>query len=67
MAALIGTDWPVNSVGVLPDVDTTRPGYLNIDDSSKAKAALVNAKVIFEQYRVKHGVFPLITYNREKL
>jgi hypothetical protein len=64
MASLIGIDWPVNSVGVLPDVDTTRPGYLNIDDSSKARAALINAKVIFEQYRVKHGVFPLIVSKR---
>jgi phosphatidylinositol glycan class N len=60
MAALIGIDWPVNSVGVLPDVDTTRPGYLNIGDGAKARAALINAKVILEQYRVKHGMLPLV-------
>jgi len=47
MATLVGIDWPINSVGVLPDVDPTKPGFLkNIDGgSSEAKAALVNAKV----------------------
>ncbi len=47
MATLIGIDWPVNSVGVLPDVDPTRPGYLqpHQGDEMLAKAALVNAKV----------------------
>lgn len=57
MAALIGVDWPVNSVGVLPDVDPTRPGYLNSSGGERdlADAALVNAKVLLEHYRVKHG------------
>lgn len=47
MAALIGIDWPVNSVGVLPDVDPTRPGYLlpQQGEEALARAALVNAKV----------------------
>ncbi|KAJ7837393.1 Phosphatidylinositolglycan class N-domain-containing protein [Mycena olivaceomarginata] len=56
MAALLGIDWPVNSVGVLPDVDPTRPGYLlpREGDRTLAKAAQVNAKMIIEQYRVKH-------------
>ncbi|KAF8628734.1 hypothetical protein AX15_003748 [Amanita polypyramis BW_CC] len=57
MAALIGSDWPVNSVGVLPDVDPSKPGYLDpkvFDDEMVARAALVNAKVILEHYRVKH-------------
>ena len=47
MSALIGVDWPVNSVGVLPDVDHTRPGYLQFAGGAKdqAEAALVNAKV----------------------
>ncbi|KAJ6611479.1 Phosphatidylinositolglycan class N-domain-containing protein [Mycena sp. CBHHK59/15] len=56
MAALIGIDWPVNSVGVLPDVDPSRPGYLlpQHGDMTLAKAAQVNAKMIVEQYRVKH-------------
>lgn len=58
MATLIGIDWPVNSVGVLPDVDTTRPGYLKIQDDAKARAAIINARVILEQYIVKHGMFP---------
>ncbi|KAJ7664945.1 Phosphatidylinositolglycan class N-domain-containing protein [Mycena rosella] len=56
MAALVGIGWPVNSVGVLPDVDPTRPGYLlpREGDKTLAKAAEVNAKMIIEQYRVKH-------------
>ena len=47
MAALIGIDWPINSVGVLPDVDPTRPGFLETGDGGglRAKFALVNAKV----------------------
>ena len=49
MAATIGINWPVNSVGVLPDVDPTRPGYLlpRGGDETKARASLVNAKVSF--------------------
>ncbi|TFK43974.1 Phosphatidylinositolglycan class N-domain-containing protein [Crucibulum laeve] len=56
MASLIGIEWPANSVGVLPDVDPTRPGYLDpqLGDQTRAKAAFVNAKVILEHYRVKH-------------
>ncbi|KAF6755115.1 GPI ethanolamine phosphate transferase 1 [Ephemerocybe angulata] len=56
MAALIGIEWPVNSVGVLPDVDPSRPGYLDpaTGEEGISRAALVNAKVILEQYRVKH-------------
>ena len=58
MAALIGIDWPVNSVGVLPDVDPLLPGYLDSTNGAEgsARAALVNAKVILEQYRIKHGM-----------
>ena len=57
MSALIGVNWPINSVGVLPDVDPTKPGYLLAKDGEKtqAEAALVNAKVVLEHYRVKHG------------
>ncbi|KAF8345663.1 Phosphatidylinositolglycan class N-domain-containing protein [Amanita rubescens] len=57
MSTLVGSNWPVNSVGVLPDVDPSRPGYLDpevFDDETVARAALVNAKVILEHYRVKH-------------
>ena len=58
MAALVGIDWPVNSVGVIPDVDPTRPGYLRLKDGNKGKAkiGLINAKVILEQYRIKDGL-----------
>jgi phosphatidylinositol glycan class N len=47
MAAVIGIHWPVNCVGVLPDVDPTRPGYLHPRDGEEAiaHAAFVNAKV----------------------
>ncbi|KAM6496316.1 Phosphatidylinositolglycan class N (PIG-N) domain containing protein [Amanita muscaria] len=57
MAALLGIEWPVNAVGVLPDVDPSKPGYLDpntFDDETVARAALANAKVILEQYRIKH-------------
>ncbi|KAH9915518.1 Phosphatidylinositolglycan class N-domain-containing protein [Fomitopsis serialis] len=56
MAALVGVHWPVNSVGVLPDVDPARPGYLSPDGGERtlAEAALVNARVVLEHYRVKH-------------
>ncbi|KII90223.1 hypothetical protein PLICRDRAFT_40419 [Plicaturopsis crispa FD-325 SS-3] len=58
MAALLGIEWPVNSVGVLPDVDPTLPGYLlpREGDETLARAALVNAQVIFEHYRTKHEI-----------
>ena len=47
MAAVIGIHWPVNCVGVLPDVDTSQPGYLLPRDGEEtiAHAAFVNAKV----------------------
>ncbi|KAI0084356.1 Phosphatidylinositolglycan class N-domain-containing protein [Irpex rosettiformis] len=54
MSALIGVEWPINSVGVIPDVDHTRPGYLSGSEKVQAEAAVVNAKVILEHYRVKH-------------
>lgn len=47
MASLLGIQWPVNSVGVLPDTDTTRPGYFapRNGEEAIAQASLVNAKV----------------------
>ena len=53
MSAVLGTEWPVNSVGVLPDVDRTKPGYLKLPGGAKDQAAavLVNAKVcLFQRY-----------------
>lgn len=57
MAALLGINIPVNSVGVIPDIDVNVPGYMQLrgGEKAKARAALVNAKVIMEHYRVKHG------------
>jgi phosphatidylinositol glycan class N len=59
MSAILGASWPVNSVGVLPDIDPGRSGYLEPKHRQKtlAEAALVNAQVILEQYRIKHGAF----------
>ncbi len=47
MASLLGIQWPVNSVGVLPDTDSSRPGYLapRKGDEAIAQASFVNAKV----------------------
>lgn len=47
MSALIGIHWPVNSVGVLPDVDPQKDGYLSMRGGEReiAEAAVVNAKV----------------------
>ncbi|KAG1750445.1 Phosphatidylinositolglycan class N-domain-containing protein [Suillus paluster] len=56
MAALLGINYPVNSVGVLPDVDPTQPGYLlpRGGESALAHLALANAESILEHYLVKH-------------
>ncbi|KAF8518146.1 Phosphatidylinositolglycan class N-domain-containing protein [Hysterangium stoloniferum] len=56
MTTLIGRPFPVNSVGVLPDV--YGEGILSPagGEEARARAAVVNAKVILEQYRVKHTI-----------
>ncbi|KAG2135363.1 Phosphatidylinositolglycan class N-domain-containing protein [Suillus bovinus] len=56
MAALLGINYPVNSVGILPDADPTRPGYLlpREGESALARLALANAESILEHYQVKH-------------
>ncbi|KAH9017387.1 alkaline phosphatase-like protein [Lactarius pseudohatsudake] len=56
MSALLGTFWPVNGVGILPDVDPTEDGYLSMRGGERevAEASVVNAKVVLEHYRVKH-------------
>ncbi|KAJ1667768.1 Glycosyl phosphatidyl inositol anchor synthesis [Coemansia sp. RSA 1813] len=48
MAALVGLNFPLNSVGTLP------LGYIDAGDEFNANAALVNALQVLEQYRVKH-------------
>jgi GPI ethanolamine phosphate transferase 1 len=47
MSALLGTHWPVNSVGVLPDVDPLKDGYLSMRGGEReiAESVVVNAKV----------------------
>jgi phosphatidylinositol glycan class N len=62
MAALVGINWPVNSVGVLPDVDPTRPGYLLPEkgDETKAQAALVNAKVRADAVSISQSILRAI-------
>jgi GPI ethanolamine phosphate transferase 1 len=47
MSTLLGTYWPVNSVGVLPDVDPRKEGYLSMLGGEReiAEAGVVNAKV----------------------
>ncbi|KAG1817744.1 hypothetical protein EV424DRAFT_1472814 [Suillus variegatus] len=61
MAALLGINYPVNSVGILPDADPTRPGYLlpREGESALARLALANAESISEHYRIKHAFEPL--------
>ncbi|TDL27114.1 alkaline phosphatase-like protein [Rickenella mellea] len=60
MAILLGINFPVNSVGVPPDLDPLSPGYLYLKGGERAlaDAAVVNAKFcgksILEQYRAKH-------------
>lgn len=55
MSTLLGTYWPINCVGVLPDVNPAQPGYLDRShgEEGSARAALVNAKVSF--YHLLHS------------
>ncbi|KAG8747688.1 Glycosyl phosphatidyl inositol anchor synthesis [Ceratobasidium sp. 428] len=57
MTALLGSDWPMNSVGVVPGL-VDGPGYLKEEDArgseQMARIAVANARAILEQYRVKH-------------
>ena len=48
----------MNSVGVLPDVDHTRVGFLDPHggEEALARTALVNTQVLLEHYRIKHGM-----------
>ncbi|CAE6417000.1 unnamed protein product [Rhizoctonia solani] len=59
MSALLGVDWPVNSVGVVPGL-VNGPGYIKETDArgseQMARIGVVNARAILEQYRVKHAV-----------
>ncbi|KAG8711155.1 Glycosyl phosphatidyl inositol anchor synthesis [Ceratobasidium sp. 423] len=59
MSALLGVDWPMNSVGVVPGL-VNGPGYLKETDKrgdeQMARIGVVNARAILEQYRVKHAI-----------
>ena len=56
MCALLGLDLPANSVGVLPEVDVSKAGYLDPKEGEegKANAVVANAKVDFN-HRVNFG------------
>ncbi|KAL5637599.1 hypothetical protein ACGC1H_004121 [Rhizoctonia solani] len=58
MSALLGVDWPMNSVGVVPGL-VNGPGYIKETDKrgseQMARIGVVNARAILEQYRVKHA------------
>ncbi|GJJ13022.1 hypothetical protein Clacol_007271 [Clathrus columnatus] len=55
MAALLGKSFPVNSVGVLPDIYSSKPSLAFLkNEEASIQASYVNAKVILEHYRVKH-------------
>ncbi|KAF5352092.1 hypothetical protein D9758_009433 [Tetrapyrgos nigripes] len=54
MSTLLGLEWPVNSVGVLPGIQASTKGFLDLSDEEMARAAEVNAKMILEHYCVKH-------------
>ncbi|EJU01116.1 GPI ethanolamine phosphate transferase 1 [Dacryopinax primogenitus] len=62
MAVLIGAEWPVNGVGVLPECkEWTRRGWLDFGpgeqgEKGMAAACITNARVVLEQYRVKHDL-----------
>ncbi|KZV72333.1 PigN-domain-containing protein [Peniophora sp. CONT] len=55
MSTLLGSDWPVNSVGRLPDVDPLRPGFLDISENEIALAGLTNMQVLLVHYITKHN------------
>lgn len=45
MSTLLGSDWPVNSVGRLPDIDPSRPGFLDMSEDDIALAGRTNVQV----------------------
>ncbi|KDN41908.1 hypothetical protein RSAG8_07125, partial [Rhizoctonia solani AG-8 WAC10335] len=59
MSALLGVDWPMNSVGVVPGL-VNGPGYIRETDKrgseQMARIGVANARAILEQYRVSHAL-----------
>ena len=53
MSTLLGIEWPSNSVGVLPDIDHTRPGFLDATEEQKAQvdAAVQSVEKAVEEIR----------------
>lgn len=46
MSAVIGINYPVNSVGVLPDGNATKPGYLSFNsEKQRADVVVANSRV----------------------
>ncbi|KAL0061693.1 Glycosyl phosphatidyl inositol anchor synthesis [Marasmius tenuissimus] len=56
VSTILGLDWPINSVGVLPDVDPRKPSFLSPWRGSEklSNASLTNAKMLLEHYLLKH-------------
>jgi phosphatidylinositol glycan class N len=63
MAALSGTQWPGNSVGIVPT------DVLQMREGEGAQLALGNALGILEQFRIKEGQcrFPLTASTMKEL
>ncbi|KAG9124370.1 Glycosyl phosphatidyl inositol anchor synthesis, partial [Ceratobasidium sp. 392] len=54
MSALLGSNWPMNSVGVVPGF-VDGPGYLKEGDA-RGSEQMARIAAILEQYRVKHSI-----------
>lgn len=72
MTTVLGLNFPVNSIGVLPDIDINTDGYLDMKngDEGKALAALANAKVkihpISENWFMPHLFKSILEHYRVK-
>ena len=54
MAALVGGNWPKNSVGILPE-DLLQPDSNN--ERTRARLMLGNAKSVLEQFDIKQSEY----------
>ena len=56
VSTLLGLDWPINSVGVFPDVDPRKPSFLSPRAGAEklSNASLTNAKVRIQCYNLQY-------------